>query len=197
VPIDRESGRGRVISPELVLVDEELAAWSRLRLREEAAAAEARRSAPQAPPATPSSLLELGRRLADSEQPSPTKQRRRWSVLALLAVLAVAAAIGVWILMRSPHPSATKNVSQTPSTVVLAWPQVRGARSYSVTLLRNSQTIFRAEGVAGVRFSLPQAWLYQGRSYTLDPGPYRWEVRASLSGKKVKKVLAGRLVVKP
>jgi hypothetical protein len=34
----------RVTSPELVLVDEELAAWCRLRLCEEAAAEEARRA---------------------------------------------------------------------------------------------------------------------------------------------------------
>lgn len=116
----------RVVSPELVLVDPELAAWCRLRLCEEAAAAEARRRESARPlshtrPAPPPPLQPARRGT------SWPRLLARESVAALAAVLV----LGVSGAASRPAPFAA-GVAGITTPEVYSWPRPAHARRPNV-----------------------------------------------------------------
>lgn len=205
----------RMLSPELVLVDEELAAWARLRLREDMVAAEVEgKNRPEFPKAP---LLGAARRQVDSGANTEAGRRRAARrvpsaayVVALIALLAALAAY-VRASTRSPlhRESVVGGVSAMDETaavdaqspgLVFAWPSVRAARFYTFTLSRRSTAIFRARTEDRHRLVLPPTWVYGGRRFTLSRGLYRWRVLAYIgppSRSVPRTVVAAPLVVKP
>jgi hypothetical protein len=162
----------RVLSPELVLVDGELAAWARLRLQEDAVAAAVAVPAP----AVPAPAVSAAGAVETSE---PYLQDRSLVPLAVATVAAAAIIAGVSVALRpSSHssPQFTGASGPAPSAAVpFAWPHVRGAHRYVFTLSRGNEVIYRA-GTGAERLALKRSWTYQGRSYTLTRGTYRWRV---------------------
>ena len=177
MPID--DGQTRVLSPELVLVDRELAVWARLRLEEEAVAARAAAAATDAaavePPAAVTDI-DQGRR--ETRRPL----RRLWLATAVTA--AVVAGVAVYVRASTDSaskPTAAAETTPTPSgPVPFAWPSVHGARRYVFTLSRGRTVIYRAETTAR-QLALKHSWRYQGRQFRLTRGSYRWRVTALVS----------------
>jgi hypothetical protein len=181
-----------VVSPELVLVDPDLAAWCRLRLCEEAAAAEARRAQPKEIP--PAAVVSV-RANNTVERRSVARSVPRLSLLVRESVLVTAA---VLLLAASgaasrPTPSApAANVGgSAPSTpipprpgIVITWPHVRGARSYAVDVRLGHQTIFRATELSQNRLLLPPASAYRTALLPM----YRVEVRAHVGARRIIRV---------
>jgi len=73
-------------------------------------------------------------------------------------------------LLRSPGDGARL---RKPPTLV--WVRNAEAAYYNVQLFRGSAKILSA-WPTGVRVALHRRWKYQGRTYTLTPGIYRWYV---------------------
>jgi hypothetical protein len=144
----------RIISPELVLVDEELAAWCRLRLREDAAAEEARRTEhPKIRPRV--SMLEFVSHAEPKSvgvpMPRPTLVRlERVVVTAAFFLLAISGAAS------EPDKSRIPRSESGGPSIVVTWPRVRSARWYDVTVSRGSETIFRLDGLHETRLVLPR-----------------------------------------
>jgi hypothetical protein len=175
-----ETAQPRVLSPELVLVDGELAAWARLRLQEDAVAAAV--AAPAPAPAVEAPALPAAAAVETSES---YLQDRSLVPLALATVAAAAIIAGVSVALRpSTHssPQFTGASGPVPSAAVpFAWPHVRGAHRYVFTLSRGDEVIYRA-GTGAERLALKRSWTYQGRSFKLTRGRYRWRVTALGSG---------------
>jgi hypothetical protein len=57
----------------------------------------------------------------------------------------------------------------------LAWARVANAQYYNVQLFRGTRKILSVWPTS-TRLTLSRTWRYQGRSYTLGPGVYRWYV---------------------
>lgn len=180
------------VSPELVLVDPELAERARALLPEAPAIPFAHRPATTGP-----SLL---------APPAPavrTRARRRSLVVSIVGgVLAAAGSIGWWALPGAldggpaalslppvspptvvtpsppPTPSASEPFGPGPSAVVsprFVWPAVPRADGYRVALYRAGAQIFERD-VTGAVLQLPRSWTYEGRFYGLRRGQYRWLV---------------------
>jgi hypothetical protein len=154
------------ISPELALVDPELAT-------------EARRSLPDPAPAAP------------AERVAPRAGRGPRLVVALAAVLAGAAA--ALVLARGDAEVApeaatvgvlgAKKVDRTPPrslpasgrpSRVFSWKETEGAAFYYVVFLRNGRTFHTAETA--------NPWLRVPDSVKFTPGDYSWSVRPALAG---------------
>ena len=174
-----ETTQPRVLSPELVLVDGELAAWARLRLQEDAVAAAVATPAP----VEPAAAIPTVEAVDGSE---PYLQERSLVPLALATVAAAAIIAGVSVALRpSTHssPQFTGASAPAPSAAVpFAWPHVRGAHRYVFTLSRGDEVIYRA-GTGAERLALKRSWTYQGRSFELTRGRYWWRVTALGSGR--------------
>jgi hypothetical protein len=209
---ERRHSHARAVSPELVLVDENLADWARLRLREDAVAAE--------------SVVENGRPLAESARfpksahftnealrplhkevdldvtstPSRRSAKQRFKLAVYGAVLvALLAALVVYVRASTGSKQGSAATSDS-STRVFAWPAVPRARYYAFRLYRGSMPIFRAKVVARQRLALPHTWVYEGNHYVLSPGTYRWVVLAFVgppSRMVTKTVVAAALAVNP
>lgn len=61
------------------------------------------------------------------------------------------------------------------AVTVFAWAPAAGARSYRVRFYRADRLVFTAV-TSRPRVELPRRWTFEGRSYRLSPGRYRWYV---------------------
>ena len=96
---------------------------------------------------------------------------------------------------RPPQSSAGE-----AATRVFVWLGVRGASHYKVEFFRSGKKIFEATP-ARPRLKLPERWEYRGRRFELDPGKYRWSVRAGFgprsNARYGRAIVASRLTVRP
>lgn len=185
------------VSPELVLVDPDLARRVR--------------SQPSAP--EPESRVEPP---ASTGPPARKRRRKRRLVvwIALVTILGLTAGFALTqVSSKRRHPvvdaersgrspanqsssaldarptthegrTPTRSTEQkgTPITPpaasaprVFGWVAAPGVSFYLVRFFRNGQEIFRAQPTAP-RLSLPPRWLFNGHRYTLTPGRYSWSV---------------------
>lgn len=182
------------VSPELVLIDPELADRARALLPDAPGIRIARR--PEVVQPAPVPLV------------APAPRGRTWSRVALgsatAAVLAAVASAGWWgvpalrddrpaVFSRPPvasspdvppppatgaGPATETEPSSGPSTVVaprFVWPAHAGAVSYRVALYSDGKQIFGRE-VRKPALQLPLSWTYDGRFHSLASGTYRWVV---------------------
>lgn len=187
------------ISPELALVDPELARAARALLPDRP---------PFAPPSDPVSRALLAAvqqpaaateaELSPPAAPVETFVLRHFlaGIVAGLLVAALAAEAYLWIdsfRPRSPMgpdssapgltaPSAGAPITvgtppASPSTAtVLGWPPAPEATAYYVTLWRDGDRIFERT-TRDTRLPLPLRWRFAGVQRRLVPGTYRWVVR--------------------
>jgi hypothetical protein len=178
-----------MLSPELALVDHDLAEWARLRLQEDAVAAKfATADIPEPPPAV------AGVEAVEDVEPDRSRPSKRRSLRLLwvaATAVAAAAAVAVVVFVRassdgsSTHgaptvspPKPTPAAQPMPSaTVPFAWPSVSAARGYVFTLSRGSDVIYRTRTTAE-QLHLKRSWKYRGHKFRLTRGAYRWSVTA-------------------
>jgi hypothetical protein len=181
------------MSPELVLVDPELAARARALLPEEAGVRIPRRDRDEPIP------LGLAR--------PPLERRVPWRLVTALAVASVAiAAFGLgWstasgtsedeaALQSSPPVAAPTPASTVPQRPVgpgtkakpsrskpplvaprFVWPAQSGADGYRVAFFLSGRKVFERH-VTQPALQLPSSWRFKGRSERLTRGTYRWVV---------------------
>lgn len=192
----RDTNVGEPLTPELVLVDPDLARRAREQLPEREP--ERRRVAVEQKPAAQPPLFGF-------VQPTPSahavdlqlrrrKRRRRNRVLVLL-ILGIATAAAIlrveplrhffWESREAtvvPSRGTTKpnrrpaNPPAAQSARAFAWVSVPNATYYLVQFYRGRDEIFRARPSAP-RLLVPAQWAFKGRRYSLTPGRYRWSVR--------------------
>jgi len=186
----------RIVSPELVLVDDELAAWCRLSLREDAVAAAALEDASGAVAAATAprpSPHEVDERLAAAEETSQRLETRRLSgprALAMVAVLVTVGAAAAWALLPTGHGlqhvlpgGARTRATVGDSNIILAWPYVPNARFYVVTMFRGNSKVFEARVSRKLRLTLPHDWRMNGHEHRLERGTYHLSVEAVIRGR--------------
>jgi hypothetical protein len=154
-----------VISPELVLVDPELARHARRA-----------HSSPT-----------LNVRAAAPEPPAPAA----WHHLAVVSTavtLGCVVAMAAWLVVATsdaPNGPASGAVAAGPPSAPLAadavqplrftWAAVPGAHSYRLVFYRGRTQIY--EAVTNVpRRTLPLRWTFNGQTFRLTSGTYRWVV---------------------
>lgn len=165
------------VSPELVLVDPELARTARALLPEPVPQA----AAPVRP--APIQAIPRGRR----------RERRPalvglFAIAALLSLLArgeprPAAVAGIARVAADPDAQArTSQVAASAVTAAAAssgqtfvWVAQPDTSAYEFQLFRGAERIYRAR-VTAPRLALPGRWRHAGRAYALDPARYRWYV---------------------
>jgi hypothetical protein len=169
------------ISPELVLVDPELAAEARAQLPEAASIVQPARD----------------ERLSLVEPPSRRTRRRSIRIVAVVGALVVAAAVAAAVVRDEPQPTvrsaqaaAAQEPEESPKAGVLGarklappptdahrvyvWAPTDGALYYRVEFLRNGKPFHAAE-TADPSLRLPA-------TLRLPPGTYRWSVRPATVG---------------
>src|SRR5919198_229272 len=146
---DDMSSVGDPISPELALVDPELADRARRDLAEhrERLRRERRLAAAPATPETPLPAASAPRLIY---MPRPART-------------------------RLPAPPAPAAITRTARPRTFVWLPVRGSTFYEIRIFRNDREIFEAR-TRKARLTLPRTWRYGGTSYRLKPGAYRWLV---------------------
>jgi hypothetical protein len=210
VTVSRES---RSVSPELALVDPELAEWARKRL-----------------PASPDTLEALRGAQARPMPVAATSARRprRWrsrvvTGAGLLVVLAGTAflvgsradvdgpAATRLAAIADPQPPAAaservnESATRTPSsrrssgvangTRRFSWPPVVGASGYHVELFKGSVLVFRDE-TKKPEILIRRRWRFNGRQRRLEPGAYRWYVWPLVGGqRKAEAIVQAKLEV--
>ena len=180
------------ISPELALVDPELAAEARAALPEPAPIKRPPSVEQPAPVEAP----------AQVERPARRSRRRPRRVVAVVGALVLAAAVAAVALMRDePQPAARsaqpaaapaqepeksapvarpltpptpKPLPPTGAHRVYTWAPTEGAFYYRVEILRNGE-LFHAAETADPSLRLPA-------TLRLPPGTYRWSVRPATVG---------------
>jgi hypothetical protein len=195
------------VSPELVLVDPELAQRERARLRTPAPV-----PATSAPVARPAALWAASAPPHRRPRPRAAPSRRRHSRVVVWATALALAVLGLQYVLQheSPQPilgdtpvrTAARTAIQAPSAAppmgppkqsiglgattlrTLAWAPVPGATSYELRLYRGSERIL-LKHTRSTRLTLPERWRHDGRSVRLEPGRYRWNVWALSSGGKL------------
>jgi len=192
---------GEPISPELVLVDPELAHRARAALGQHDATLHRADSAPEhraraAPPQD--ERQDVGPLHTEVTPIRPLRPpRNRCVVPSLLSGLLGALIVALAISFKStpgyympPVPSTDSDAAtQPPATVApattsesapskrarVSWKPERDAVGYEVALVRGSRTLYRAYSLQ-TSLELPARWSFRGREYALDPGVYRWLV---------------------
>ena len=175
------------ISPELALVDPELARAARELLPDRPRFA--------ALPAVPAVLVA---RLDYGSEPIPGGRLGR--LLSVAALVALGATLTLLVGPAPLRPQAQsvagdEHSAATPATPVqkpakpvgsavhapplagqtFAWVATPRASAYEFQLFQSGERIFRAR-VAKPRLALPGRWRQDGRPYALVPGDYRWYV---------------------
>jgi hypothetical protein len=201
------------LTPELALVDPELAERARERLADlppavvaEPAIAVVRQEEPVAAPREPAER--------DEPPPPPRPRRRRRRDRAQLLGIALVGAIGVALLLPTLlHSGGTSAPSvDTPSVAAAApretspdaaptdeaegpeapavggprtfgWVPVKRARHYHVAFYRGEQKIFET-WPRGPRLVLQPEWTFKGDRFRLSPGQYRWVVRPGFGNRR-------------
>jgi hypothetical protein len=172
-----------LVSPELALVDPELARRARALLPDIDELSLERPAATRPPEPVP----------APSRERAP--RRRRWVLLAGGATVAVIAAAVLIVKNRdgtshvapqrsakAPATAVAKTAPARPSVQTFSWVAVPSAKSYEFELLKGSARIFEARSSLP-RLKLPVTWVYRSRRMRLVPGTYRWLVRPVLGSK--------------
>ena len=195
------------VSPELVLVDPELARRERAQLREPAPvrAASAAVARPPHVRAAPAPARD------PRSQAAPSRRVRHSRLVIVTAVLALAVlVVQYWLQHESPEPilgdaptrtaarpgardtgvappasPSKRSIGPGATTVrTLAWAPVAGATGYELQLFRGAKRVFVTR-TTRPRLTLPERWRYVGRVVRLEPGRYRWSVWALSSGGKL------------
>lgn len=187
-----------VVSPELALVDPELAVRERTRLPVQAVD-------PRSVHAETRSLEALHgrpsrrrpRSLAWADTITPRRRAGSWrlpigaatAVAILLLLLDVHVEVG-----RSPASAdsgsdvAPLSATIHPPARVLqarrfAWAPVKAASGYHVEIRQGSRLIFTHE-TTGPEVTVPRSWTTSGETHALQPGQYRWYVWPIVSGRR-------------
>ena len=186
------------ISPELVLVDPELAPRARALL-------------PELPWNWQPGTREAGQPIAlRIVQVSGPAKRSHWRLAAASALAAAAAAaFGLGVSIAAPDGGETARIEPRPPVATPAvstvsnrparpkpkpkpkpsssqaraegapprfvWPGVANAKGYRVAFYREGRQIFERD-VTATGFQLSPSWTYRGRFYGLEKGVYRWVV---------------------
>jgi hypothetical protein len=151
------------VSPELVLVDPELARRARRAL-----------TAPPLPVSPP------------TVRPTVRRRSGRLLVVATASMLGCAVALATpWLVPASPERRSehTATVRSTPTPVArplrFSWAAVRGAHSYRLVLYRGGTRIYEAVTTVPER-TLPLSWKLGAETFRLTRGTYRWVVTPRL-----------------
>lgn len=174
----------REISPELVLVDPELARLARATLREPGSFG--------TPRPRPGPRLQLVVDVPPSAEDRVPRHLRARTMLALLAgvallgtgALTVTGGAITWMgSLGGRHPTAAPKVSPLPkshsqealtqSARLLTWPRVPAASYYDFILWHDGRRVLD-EWPSEPRSTVPVAWSFRGVTYTLVPGRYDW-----------------------
>lgn len=181
------------VTPELALVDPELAARARRRLPDRYTAdsfapAATLREAPLVEPGRrvvgpfPSSRSAAAGRSSREARPSTARYVAAAAVLVLL-LAALGGETYLWTvsvraggsppspkLAQAPPPAAPARAART-----FTWPRAPGAAAYRFDLYRGSTRVLAARTPAP-RFELGERWRFRGRWYVLVRGLYSWIV---------------------
>lgn len=81
------------------------------------------------------------------------------------------------------HPRAGRSPRQPnqPEPQRFAWAPVRGVSAYHIELFRGSSKVFEAD-TRQPAITIPARWAFGGRTRSLQPGDYRWNVWPVFSG---------------
>ena len=199
------------LSPELVLVDPELAASARAMLPEPRSAL--REVGPPAPahdddgPSRALRALSNAALAIDDGHGVPATGKRSWRVLVGVAAVTVLSLLLFDVrvqvgrtpasaetaaeplaaaspLGRSPSASVPKHVPKDvvkPKARRFAWAPTPGATGYHVELFRRDVRIFAAD-TKEPQLAIPARWKLNGRRHELSAGEYRWFVWPVVSG---------------
>jgi hypothetical protein len=154
------AGSDQPLSPELVLVDPELARRAREQL----------------------SVASL-----DSERAvttvAPTRARRSWRRVLSWAFVGSAVVAGIALAVsastRSEHRVVAQQIRAAPAKLAakrFVWPPNARARYYDVAFFRGRTKIFERR-VVQPALTLPAHWTFRRRRYALTRGLYEWRVR--------------------
>lgn len=171
-------GDVNTVTPELALVDPELAAAWRERLPDPVSlkpaplasgAQFAGDRAEQAPPHTPAAARR--------------RTRRVWVMTGALGVAAAALALVLWrdggrgdgVRAQPSRTTTTTGSAHESQPQTFVWAAASGSVGYEFQLFRGTTLVYRARARTP-RFELPRSWQRGGRSYSLEPGGYRWYV---------------------
>lgn len=188
----------REISPELVLVDPELARLARSSLGEPGSF-----GAPR-PPTGPRLQFVVNVPPTPEDRVPPRRRRGARTMLALAAAvgllgvgaLTVSGATITWMGSHGGrHPTATPESSPlpkshgqealTPSARLLTWPRVPAASYYDFILWHDGRRVLD-EWPNEPRSMVPVAWSFRGVAYTLVPGRYDWFAYAGFGAKSAR-----------
>jgi hypothetical protein len=169
---------GDELTPELALVDPELAQRARERL-----------------PTAVQPQPDVERPVEPASPPVPTRPRRRirrFLVIAVAALGAIAAGLAipaVFLDAQTTAPTATPPVAaqtadptEVPPEAPAAgprsfgWVPVDRASHYHVTFFRDDEKILET-WPRRPPLVLQTRWTFKGRRFSLSPGEYRWVVR--------------------
>ena len=146
------------VSPELVLVDPDLARRARRAL-----------------------IVHPHHAAPPSASSSATPRRRLLAVATALIV--GCGATTVWLLGGEPAPTPPAPQARSPAPLEeplrFTWAPVPDAHSYRLGLYRGTTRIYSAE-TALPELTVPLRWKLYGRSFRLTRGTYRWVVTPRL-----------------